>query len=81
MIANMAKVKVERVMCEDMSAGENWPTPFAPRILISMFLSPRIRMGRLRATNRIEPMIISTIPKIKISMDRPVIPFTQLPIA
>ena len=34
----MANVRVERVMCEDISAGENCPTPFAPRIFISMFV-------------------------------------------
>ena len=81
MIANIAKVSVERVMCEDMSAGENCPVPFAPRILISIVRRPRIRIGRLRATNRIDPIIISMIPKIKISMDKPVIPFTKLPMA
>ena len=76
-IANMAKVRVDRVTWEDMSDGDICPTPFSPLMFMSMRLRLRIMIGRLRATNMTEPTIISIIPITRISMGIPLTPVIQ----
>ena len=79
--AKMAKVSVERVLWDEISAGAICPTPFTPLILTRNVRNAFMSGGRFTDTNRTEPTTISMTPIIKMSGAKPEMSGIHSPIA